>query len=381
MDRPILYGDVIDKHPHKHIALFGPIAPWRGGIAQYTTQLHRALRAQPEVTLQTISFKRQYPSFLYPGRSETEPHQAMREADVSYVIDIYNPLSWRRAAKEVADNGCELAVFDWWTIVWQPGFAYMARYLRRRGVKTAYLCHNLFDHDTKGMQLALSKLLLRQADMYIVQSNEQKATLEHIKPGARIVLEIHPIYDQFPEPIHTLPKRGRLEILFFGFIRPYKGLAVLLEALAQLNDKEIFVTVAGEPWGDSDELKNSLEAIGAPNLELHLEYTDDPTTATYFDRADVVALPYLSATGSGIVALAYNYEKPVVASAVGGLVDAVVDEKTGWLVPANSPADLAQRIRSIRRGSAAKMAPAIRAFSVEHSWERLAKDITAMTDD
>lgn len=363
------------------IALFGPVAPLRGGVAQYTTQLHRSLGRQANV--ETVSFKRMYPGWLYPGESEVEPgSEPLLEPGVWYELDVYNPLTWRRAADRIVQNGCDLAVLDWWTLFWQPGFAYMARRLRKGGIKTVYLCHNLADHQTGGslglagrVMSRASRRMLAAADAYIVQSKEQADLLCKLKPAAHIVTRMHPIYTHFPEPNKHLPKRGRLELLFFGFIRPYKGLEVLLDALSIRNDHDIYVTVAGEPWGRAADIKKKLTDYRAPNLELHLKYIDNATTANYFARADVVALPYRSATGSGVVALAYNYGKPVLASNVGGLQDAVIDGQTGWLVPPESPPALAGKIAQITRKQAQSMAPAIKQFCKANSWDELASDI------
>ena len=364
---------------HPSIALVGPVLPFRGGVAQYTTSLHEALHALPDTTVQTVSFKRQYPQWLYPGKTDKDD-TAEQQPDVDYLIDAYNPLTWRKAANRIAKNGCDVAVLDWWTLFWQPGFAYIARRLHKKGVKTVFLCHNLFDHDATGLKRKISQTLLLQADAYIVQSSEQQAMLRELKPGADVVLKTHPIYDRFPVAANPLPKRGKLELLFFGFIRPYKGLPVLIEALKELNDHDIYLTVVGEPWGDAEALQKELAESGVPNLEVHLEYVDDAEAANYFARADVVVLPYLSATGSGVVAMAYNYGKPVLATSVGGLKDVVMEGQTGWLVPAQDATALQRAIAELSRESCRAMEPAIAAFCQDNSWQRLAETIRQLAD-
>jgi glycosyltransferase involved in cell wall biosynthesis len=223
----------------------------------------------------------------------------------------------------------------------------------------------------------LSRLLLTQADAYIVHSAAAKAALNKVNSKAPVLQRPHPIYTQFPEPNKKLQKRGRLELLFFGIVRPYKGLDLLVQALAQLQDKEVYLTVAGEAWGGIAALKQQLLATGAPNLELHFEYIDDATAANYFARADVVVLPYRSATGSGVLALAYHYGKPALATRVGGLADGVVDGKTGWLVAPDSPDALAQAIASIKRANLAAMEGPIKDFCKENSWDNMAREICA----
>lgn len=369
------------KKPKKKIALIGPTDPYRGGVAQYTTQLHRALRDRSELT--TISFKRQYPTWLYPSKTYTEPSPSeLNEEGVEYLIDAYNPLSWRRAADMIVRNECSLVILDWWTLFWQPGFVYIVRRLRKKGVKTVYLCHNIKDHKTGGfmgfidsLATKLSEWMFKQADAYIVQSSEHKVLVKNLCPQAEVILCIPPIYSQFPVATKSLPKRGRLELLFFGFIRPYKGLEVLMKALAELNDHEVYLTVVGEPWGRLDEVRRRLLEFGVPNVQFELRYVDDHEAANYFKRADIVVLPYLSATGSAVVALAYNYGKPVIATSVGGLKDAVINEQTGWLIKEGSSEALVDIVGRLGRREANLLEPMIESFCKKHSWDGMAKRI------
>lgn len=377
------------------IAFIGPIAPYRGGIAHYTAELFRALPAYCDVHM--FSFKRLYPMWLYPGKSDKEPSAAdawLR--DVSYTIDIYNPLTLRGTADVIIHEGCEVAIISWWTLIWQPGLAVIARQLRRHGVKVIYLCHNLTDHDdgTKknggktpaGLKTRLAhsvagtlknytKKLLTQADGYIVHAAAARDVIKALKPDAAILQRLHPIYGKFPAADTQLPKRGRLELLFFGLVRPYKGLDLLVRALAGLQDKDVYLTVAGEAWGDVAALRQQLEAMAAPNVELHLEYIDAQTAANYFTRADVVVLPYRSATGSGVLADAYHYGCPVLATRVGGLPESIVEGNTGWVVDPDSPEALAKAIAGIRREQLPAMAGSIEAFCAENSWDAMAKEI------
>lgn len=363
----------------KKVALIGPVAPFRGGVAQYTTQLHEALSTQADLT--TISFKRQYPQWLYPGNGDRDDSMKSIQG-VRYIIDVYNPLSWRKAANEIAKEGCEVAVLDWWTLFWQPGFAYIARRLRKKGVKTVFLCHNLVNHKTGGLMGLIDKVMyptvlwmLKQSDGYILQSSDQVSFIKELKPNAQILKRIHPIYDRFPAVKNPKKPRGKLDLLFFGFIRPYKGLPFLMEALKQLDDKDIYLTVVGESWQDADETRQELEAYNLPNLELNLAYADDEKVGEYITRSDAVVLPYLSATGSGVVAVAYNYGTPVIATKVGGLKDAVIDEKTGWLVGPEDSSALAKKISDISRVVCQKMAPNIANFCKENSWDSMAQAI------
>lgn len=369
------------KSSQPKIALIGPVLPFRGGIAQYTTQLHRALGKYAEV--QTISFKRLYPEWLYPGSGKVNPDPGEpREPGVEYLIDVYNPLTLRRATNKIIHQGCELVIMDWWTLFWWPGLAYMARRLRKKGIKTAFLCHNLFNHKTGGfmglvdkLMYGASKWMLRQAGAYIVQSSEQRELLHQINPDAELLQRIHPILTIFPAPDKKMAPRGRLELLFFGLIRPYKGLDLLLAAAGQLQDKELYLTIVGEPW-DKKVLQAQIAAAKIPNLETRLSYVSDQEAANYVSRADALVLPYRAATGSGVVALAYHYGKPIIATRVGGLQDAVIDGQTGVLVQPNSAEALAAVITKLDRQQLAAMRPNIEAFCQKNSWDAMAEALS-----
>lgn len=365
-------------HDLPRIALIGPVLPFRGGIAQYTTRLHRALAA--ESTLLTISYHRQYPAWLYPGKSDREPGKASySEPGVEYILDAMNPLSWRRAVRNVTENRCDLAVFDWWTLFWAPAIALMAHSLRRRGVRVAFLCHNLFDHGSGMVKRKLARLLLSPADTYLVHSTEQKKTLESTFPGKTVVMHPIPPYDQFPPSCARLPKRGRMELLFFGFIRPYKGLDALVDALARLDDPQVYLTVVGEPWVPADELRKHIGAKRAPNIELHLDYVDDTHAAEFFGRADLVVLPYLSASGSAVAAMAFHYDCPILATRTGGFPDVITEGETGFLVAPGAVEELADAIRQLTRTQLAGMRLNVHEQKVRFTWDSLANALIGMT--
>jgi glycosyltransferase involved in cell wall biosynthesis len=359
------------------VSLIGPVLPFRGGIAQYTTQLHRALG--DKCILQTISYHRQYPAWLYPGESDREPGQApYREPGAEYILDSLNPLSWRRATASIFASHCNLAVFDWWTLFWAPAIALIARGLRRRGIRVAFICHNLFDHDAGAIKRKLTLFLLSLADAYVVHSTEQAAKLRSTFPNKIIASHPVPPFDQFPQPSVRLAKRGRLELLFFGFIRPYKGLDVLIDALARLDDAQVYLTVVGEPWLPADELHKRIEAKRVPNIEMHLEYVDEHAAADFFGRADLVVLPYLSASGSGVAAMAFHYGCPVLATRTGGFPDVIEDGETGVLVTPGSIDELINAIRLLTRVQIDSMRKKVSERKLEHSWDSLAECIVRL---
>lgn len=361
------------------ICIVGPFSPpYRGGIAQYTARLATELSSFADV--KSISFKTQYPRFLYPGQSDKI--SSNKKHGVQYSLSIYSPLSWYLAAKSLASNRPNAVIITWWTFVWAVPFALMSTYLKKKGVKVIFLCHNLFDHDDNGWKNKIIRATLGSAYGYIVHSKEEMNYLNNNYTKKPVLYRVHPIYDCLPISSHTQKKRGRLELLFFGFIRPYKGLDILIEALEKNNDKEVYLTIVGEAWGRE---KNRLDKIGKTNrnIELNLKYVDvyKQGAADYFARADAVVLPYRTATGSGVAALAYFYEKPIIATDVGGLADVVVPGKTGWLVSPGSSENLAYVINNIERQDTDATKDYIERFCAENNWQNMAKAIIRFVED
>lgn len=350
--------------------VIGPTSPYRGGIAQYTDSLVGALRGVADVYM--FSFKRQYPKILYPG--ETDKKEGGRFLDeVRYVLDSNNPLSWWATVREISSLNPDTVYISWWTIVWQPGFAYMAKHLRKRGIKVVYICHNIYDHDASSLKKLFTKMLIRSADGYLVQSEQQAALLRGVIGDKKTILvRQHPVYDIFPEPTMCRDDAKTLKLLFIGLIRPYKGLDLLIDAYKLLNDTErskIELNVVGETWTDKEALTEELDGLG---IKHDLRFVSDQEMVDYISQSDVVVLPYRSATGSGIIPVSYHCKTPVIATKVGGLSEVVQDGETGWLVDSENPEQIAELMRTITPRQCKDMRPAIDEWVGDNSWAAMA---------
>jgi glycosyltransferase involved in cell wall biosynthesis len=358
------------------LALIGPVPPFRGGIAQHTTMLHRTARCYSD--LLTVSFTRQYPAWIFPGRGDRDPccldHH---EEGVEYLIDSLDPFSWRRAADRVIAHHPRIVIIPWWTIYWVFCFRYLARRFRKAGITVLFLCHNVVDHESARWKAIMARQVLQQAHAFLVQSRKDEQILRYILPQAKIHRHPHPLYDQFPEAARELPRRANQELLFFGLVRPYKGLDLLIEALGMLPPTaDFFLTIAGEFWQGKRAVLKRIEELSLRNkIEILDEYIPDQEVAGLFQRADMVVLPYRSATGSGVIPLAYHYDKPVIVTRVGGLPDAVTDRETGLIVEPENPRALAAAISGISREKLASMAVNIAAHKHRFSWEGLLQKI------
>jgi len=359
----------------QRVVLIGPVLPFRGGIAQHTTLLHRALRKLARV--KTISFTRQYPKWLFPGKSDRAPeYQGHHEEGVDYLVDSINPLTWHRAVNEIEAFNPECVVFPWWTYYWTFCFGYIASVLKRNNLDIVFLCHNVIEHDTVFWKTFLTKIILKQGSRFVVHTREDHDNLQKLLPDAVISIHPHPIYDQFPKPKHTLPRRARCELLFYGFVRPYKGLDDLIEAMALLKEEDLFLTIAGEFWKGAEKTALRVAELGLEErIEILDRYHSDMETAELFSRADVIVLPYRSATGSGVIPVAYQYNKPVIVTEVGGLPDIVLHGETGLIAQPHDPVDLSNKIRDFCRGTITIDRNNIVKFKKMFSWSGLAKTL------
>ena len=357
------------------LALIGPVLPFRGGIAQHTTMLHRALGVQAE--LRTLSFSRQYPGWLFPGESDRDPAYAdHREAGVRYDIDSMNPLTWGRAVAAIRDFAPAGVIMPWWSVYWTFCFHHIASALGRAGIPLVFFCHNTDDHEDAAWKRALTAWVLGTTDRFVVQDRYGRQALLERFPKARVLVHPHPVHGHFPAARGSLPRRAGLELLFFGFVRPYKGLDLLLDALALLPGRDVKLSVAGEFWSGLDECRARIVALGLQErVELLPRYHSEQETAELFARADVVMLPYRIATGgSAVIPLAYRYGKPVIATKVGGLADVVENERTGLLVMPSSEA-IAKAIDSMSAARAAQMRGAIEVLAASMTWDGLASTV------
>lgn len=361
----------------KRIVLIGPFLPFRGGIAQHTTMLYRAMRELVDV--RAISFSKQYPAWLFPGASDRDPaYEGYREDGVEYILNSLNPLSWSRALRKCKEYMPVRVVIPWWTVYWAPCFWYLARGFRRSGIRVVYFCHNVVEHESSFWKRWLTKRVLREGEEFVVHTRVDKENLLAFLPQADVRIQAHPIYAQFPRPKGVLPRRAKLELLFFGFVRPYKGLDNLIEALGMVKGADVFLTIAGEFWEGEASARKRIDELGlSDKVEIVPNYLTDDQVAEHFSRADIVVLPYRSATGSGVVPLAYHYCKPVIVTEVGGLPDVVEDGRTGFVVPRDRPRELAAAIEKMTPEVIATMKTAIESKKQELTWEALAEAVTS----
>ena len=366
------------------IALIGPTYPFRGGISHYTTLLFRELKKSHEVQL--FSFKRQYPSILFPGKDDKDrSEEAIVEPGAQPVLDSMNPLTWLSTARRVRRFAPDLTLLPWWASFWTPQFFVVCSLLKlMTKSRIAFVCHNVSSHDSGAIDKLCTRIALRPADAFLVHSLEDEARLAQLFPGKPALRADHPTYDVFRR--RNLTSAGARSILqlsgnvllFFGFIRPYKGLRYLIEAMPLiLNHLEVTLQVVGEFWSSEARMRSLAQRLGvADHVRFVSEYVANEDVEVYFAASDLVVLPYVSATGSGIVQTAYAMRKPVLATRVGCLPEVVEHGRTGYLVAKESPEAISSAVVDFfTKKRAHEMAVHLDRMPARFAWSNLVKSI------
>lgn len=305
--------------------MVGPVYPYRGGIAHYTTMLYRALRERGHDVLM-VSFKRQYPRWLYPGRSDKDPSkEPLLVEDAHYWIDSLNPITWLTTFWRIRRYRPDVLVLQWWTTFWAPVWLVLG-ILNRVFLQNplVYICHNVLPHEMRWWDPWLTQTVLRWGTRFIVQSEEERRRLVTLMPMVQVTVAPHPLYDMFAA--QRIPKdeaRRRLELpldapilLFFGIIREYKGLRDILAAMPEIRARlgEVVLLVVGEFWEDKRPYIEMIERLGiGDSVIIEDRYIPNEEVGLYFSAADaLVAPPYRQVTGSGTVQMARGFGIPVI---------------------------------------------------------------------
>jgi glycosyltransferase involved in cell wall biosynthesis len=333
------------------IIILSTAYPLRGGIAHFIGLLYKELVKTNEVKV--ITFKRQYPSILFPGKSQIELGDVDEQIPAEVIVDSINPFNWFTVGFKIKKQKPDLLIFKFWMPFFAPCFGTISRLAKKNNItKVLSICDNVIPHEKKTGDLALTMYFFRTVDYFVLLSEKVRGDLLALKPGAANKFLPHPVYSNFGIAVTKDEAKKHLNIigdkiiLFFGFIRDYKGLDILLNAMALLkNGLNIKLIIAGEFYSNEDKYLKAIDDLGIKeNLLMFTDFIPTSEVKYYFSAADCVILPYRNATQSGIVQIATNFCKPVIASNVGGLSEVIASGKTGFIVEKENPEALAGAI-------------------------------------
>ena len=365
--------------------IIGPAHPLRGGLASFDERLARQFQYDGfDTTIYTFSL--QYPGFLFPGTTQYSSEPAPTDIKIKVCINSVNPLNWLQVGNELRRLKPDIIVVRYWLPFMGPCLGTILRRVKKNGfTKVVTIADNVIPHEKRPGDKPFTAYFFKPVDGFITMSSKVMQDLRTFtdKPAQQVV---HPLYDNFGLPVNKqearqhlgLPAQARL-ILFFGFIRKYKGLDLLFSAMKILADNpnttDIQLLVAGEFYEDKQAYEEQLQQLGIqPQLILRTDFIPDSEVRYYLSAADFVIQPYRNATQSGVTPLAYHFEKPMLVTNVGGLPDMVPEGKVG-VVAEPEPASIAAKIAELYTLGEEHFLPHLREEKKKYSWQVLTKSI------
>ncbi len=373
----------------KHIVILGPGHPLRGGLATFDERLAKAFQdLGHRATI--YSFSLQYPEFMFPGTTQYSSEPAPENIEILSKVNSVNPFNWLKVGRELKALEPDIIVVRFWLPIMGPALGTMLRIAKKnRHTRVVAITDNIIPHEKRAGDTHFTRYFLKPCDAFIAMSEKVMQDLSLFAPHKPATRVLHPLYDNFGESIPKAEARQRLGIaagqpvlLFFGFIRKYKGLDILFSALALLKQRiqntplqDLKLLVAGEFYEDEKPYRQQIEESGiAGMLLLKTGFIPNQDVRDYFCAADVVVQPYRNATQSGVTPLAYHFEKPMIVTSVGALPDYVPHEKAG-LVAAPEPAALAAAIERYFELGEQYFIPHLREEKKKYSWDILVNTI------
>lgn len=377
---------------NKRILIIGPAYPLRGGgITTFNERLCRALTSEGH-TCHILSFSLQYPSFLFPGKTQYSDEPAPPDLTVFPEINSVNPLNWIRVGLRYRKLKYDVVIFRYWMSFMAPAFGTIARIIRSNGhTKVLAITDNVIPHERRFFDTPFTSYFLPACDGFLTMSRAVKNDLGSFGVNKPVRYVPHPMYDNFGPALSKAGARKQLGLdehsaylLFFGFIRAYKGLSLLLDAMAdpRLKELDLKLLVAGEFYEDAQPYYEQVKRNGLEDrVIMKNDFIPNAQVPAYFSAADVVVQPYTSATQSGVTQIAYYYDTPMIVTDVGGLAELVPDNKVGLVSAVSSKAIADAIYRFYTEKKEALFRSNMAAEKQRFTWPNLCRELLSMADD
>ncbi len=325
------------------VSIIGPAYPLRGGISHHIYYLKRELTNQGHL-VQVVSFRKLYPRLLFPGSNQFDTSTYGLDAGGEALLSSLNPLTWIKASRAVTAFAPDVVVFQWWHSFFAPVVGTLARAFHKKGIRCVLECHNVFPHERTVLDTSLLKFVSQPIDHYITHSSKDRTDLQPIASGKDINVCALPVPDEFSGGANN--NRSGRTLLFFGTVRKYKGLEVLLAALPKVLAKaDCQLLIVGEFYEPEEKYREAIREYGIEqHVQIDNRYVPNEEISSIFDRADVLVLPYLTATQSAVAGIALSNGLPLIASRTGGLSEVVIENENGLLFSAGNADELADQI-------------------------------------
>jgi glycosyltransferase involved in cell wall biosynthesis len=339
----------------KNITILGPAYPFRGGMAAFNERMAAAFLSEG-YQVKIENFKLQYPKILFPGKTQYANWDAPENIHIESEVNSINPLNWLQIGKKISKQKPDLLIIGFWLPFMAPCFGTIAKAVKKnKHTKIVSVLHNIIPHEKRIGDKVLANYFVNQVDAFVSLSKSVLVDLDTFDKNKPRVFSPHPLYDHFGKIISKEAARENLKInkdinyvLFFGLIRDYKGLDLLIKAFADKRFKErnVKLIVAGEFYSNQETYVNLIKELKLEDeIILRDEFIPDPEVSNYFCAADIIAQPYKSATQSGVTQIGFHFEKPMLVTNVGGLAEIIPNNKAGYVVNTDAK-DIADKLIS-----------------------------------
>jgi glycosyltransferase involved in cell wall biosynthesis len=368
------------------IIILGTAHPYRGGIATFNERLASQFVEEGN-EVEVYTFTLQYPSFLFPGKTQYSSDAAPKNLKIRRKVNSINPLNWIKVGREIRKKKPDLLIFGYWMSFISPCFGTIARCAKNKTTTQIALIHNMLPHEPSVLDKFLPKYFVTKMDGFVAMAESVKNDIlifdKKNKPKA---VSPHPIYDHYGELMSKentcrflkLNKDDKF-VLFFGFIRKYKGLDLLLDAFAdeRIKSLKIKLLIVGEFYEDKGFYSQKIKDLDIENqVIMYSNYVSDSEVKYYFSAADIIAQPYKTATQSGVTQIAYHFEKPMLVTNVGGLAEIVPNGKVGYVVEAN-PKEIADALVDFFENKP-DFSDNIKVEKEKYSWQKMTNSIFSL---
>ena len=370
------------------IAILGTAYPYRGGIAAFNERLAKELIAEGhQLTIHT--FKLQYPKFLFPSKTQFSSSKKPQNINIERRINSINPINWITTGLSLRKENYDIVIIPFWLSFMGASLGTLSRLLKSKKTQLLCIAHNIIPHELRIGDKMLTRYFIKKIDGFLAMTQKVLDDLKVFDKNSPKVLTPHPIYDNFGE---IEPREKAIEslklnqdyryILFFGLIRDYKGLDLLLEAFSdtEIREKNIKLIIAGEYYSEQAPYKILIEKYNLEQDIIQVEqFIPDSEVHLYFNACDLVVQPYKSATQSGVTQIAYHFNKPMIVTDVGGLKEMCPDGKVGYVVSPNANEIKKAILKFFNKTNINKMIENINQIKEQYSWPIFTKKLLALT--
>lgn len=371
------------------IAIIGTAHPYRGGIAAFNERLAKELISEGH-ELNIHTFKLQYPNFLFPGQTQYSTEPKPKHLNIFRSVNSINPLNWIKEGLSIKQQNYDLVIVPFWLPFMAASLGTIIRVLKGKNTKIISIAHNIIPHESRLGDRLLTNYFTKAVDGFLAMTQKVLDDLNVFDKESPKILSPHPIYDDFGS---IQPKESALEylkmdpnfsyILFFGLIRDYKGLDLLLKAFSsdELRERKIKILIAGEYYSDKTPYKNLIKKHNLQKEIISVEqFIPDSEVQYYFNACDLIVQPYKSATQSGVTQIAYHFNKPMIVTNVGGLKEMCPDGIVGYVVEPNSNAVKKAILKFFNENKQQEMINNIKVEKKQYSWSIFTKNLLSLIE-